>query len=75
MAGPRDPTICSACYWASPESYAHVATEEARRLDLVWKGHDKTGAYDRLHDRATKEGIELPEYVKDVLDRHTQPEV
>lgn len=73
MLSPRDPSVCAACYWASPESYTHVATEEARRLDLVWKGEDEVQEHDRLRDMAETDGAELPVYVKEVLRRHTEP--
>lgn len=38
---------CESCLWASPAEYTHVATEQKRRLDLVWEGPE-VADYDRL---------------------------
>lgn len=59
---------CRTCYWASPESYKHVAMEEARRLDVVWLGAE-TKAYDALKRTADASREPMPEYVKRVLNR------
>ena len=64
----KDREICGACYWAFPEEYEHVATQEIRRLDIMWSGGE-TDAYERL--RTAAGGVdELPEYVKEVLRAH-----
>jgi hypothetical protein len=41
---------CGSCLWASPLAYAHVATDNKRRLDVVWEG-DEVGDYDELAKR------------------------
>ena len=65
----KDTEKCRACYWARPEDYQHVATEELRRLDVVWRG-SAVSVYDALVRKAKERGIEIPEYVKKVLARH-----
>jgi hypothetical protein len=60
------PQVCQACYWASPESYKHVALRSIRRLDVTWT-EDETREYDHLARLAKKEGRPLPEFVKAVL--------
>lgn len=59
---------CQTCYWASPESYKHIALLEARRLDLMWTGKD-TEVFDQLRGQAQGEKEPMPEYVKKVLRR------
>lgn len=60
--------ICATCYWASPESYTHIAMEEARRLDVVWAG-DETKTYDALKRKADASKDPMPKYVKKILSR------
>ncbi len=62
----KDPAICQTCYWGSPENYAHVAMEDARRLDLLWQGKE-VNDFDTLQDKAALQSIPLPEFVKIVL--------
>jgi hypothetical protein len=58
--------VCRSCYWASPQSYKHIALRLIRRLDVTWEGKE-TVEYDRLARLAEKEGCPLPEFVKAVL--------
>jgi hypothetical protein len=62
----KSPEVCGRCYWASPESYEHIAMQDARRVDLVWLG-DETRIYDELRDQARAAREVMPEYVKSVL--------
>lgn len=39
---------CQTCSWASPAAYTHVATEQKRRLDIVWEGATEVDEYDAL---------------------------
>ena len=59
----RDPAICITCFWAFPENYQHIATEEIRRTDVTWQG-----AYVEVHDRlraaAASEGLAPEEYLR-----------
>lgn len=65
---PKSAEICRTCYWASPESYKHVAMVEARRLDLIWKGRE-TEVFDDLQNRAEAAKEPMPEHVKKILRR------
>jgi len=60
------PATCISCYWGSPETYTHIATEDVRRLDLVWLG-DETQDFDRLKAGAVEAHENMPEYVRRVL--------
>lgn len=62
----RQVKVCQSCYWASPESYKHVALRAIRRLDVTWTGGE-THEYDQLARTAKEEGRPLPEFVKAVL--------
>ncbi|MBI4442516.1 MAG: HNH endonuclease [Acidobacteria bacterium] len=57
---------CAICYWASPESYSHIAMQDARRLDLVWLGNE-TKVYDKLRGGADAAKEDMPAYVKRIL--------
>ena len=59
-------SVCECCYWAHPESYNHVATEDIRRLDLAWAG-DEVADYDRLKAQAAKAKAPMPQFVREVL--------
>ena len=67
----KKPELCQTCYWASPESYRHIALRPIRRLDLVWLEQEVT-AYERLRERAQKMRKTMPGYVKSVLRRHIE---
>ena len=57
---------CQSCYWASPESYSHVAMQDARRLDLSWMG-EETKVYDELRSPAARE--QMPGYGRESSDK------
>ena len=57
--------ICRTCYWAYPDDYTHVATQEVRRLDLIWSGNE-ADEYDELQAAAGSRE-EMPAFVKDIL--------
>ena len=59
-------SVCSICYWASPESYDHVAMRQMRRLDLVWEGK-KVSDFNAIADAAKEAKEPIPEFVKRVL--------
>lgn len=65
--------ICLSCYWASPESYEHVAMRQIRRLDLIWEGDD-VSQYDSIKEDAAAYGASLPEFVKSIIERHVKEE-
>lgn len=62
----RDPDICRTCYWASPETYTHIALRLIRRLDITWTDSE-TRDYDRLVALSKQANEELPEFVKGVI--------
>ena len=62
----KDKNICLSCYWAYPEKYNHVAMRQIRRIDLVWQG-EEVAQYDQLKADAAKSGLEIPQFVKDIL--------
>jgi hypothetical protein len=62
----KDKNICLSCYWAYPEKYNHVAMRQIRRIDLLWQG-EAVAQYDKLKSEATKLGLEMPQFVKEVL--------
>lgn len=62
----QDIDICKNCYWAFPESYTHIATEEIRRADIVWQ-QGEVSNFDKLAQRAEDEGLSLTTLIKDIL--------
>jgi len=62
----RKPKVCQTCYWASPESYQHVALLPIRRLAMSWTG-EQTREYDRLDKMARQAGKPLQDFVKSIL--------
>jgi len=64
----KDKNICLSCYWAYPEKYSHVAMRQIRRVDLIWQGAE-VAQYDKLKSDAAKSGLEIPQFVKDVLEK------
>lgn len=62
----KDKNICLSCYWAYPEKYNHVAMRQIRRIDLVWQG-DEVAQYQKLKSDAAKSGLDIPQFVKQVL--------
>lgn len=65
----KNPEICKTCYWASPERHQHIATENIRRLAIVWKGNS-TLEYDKLATIAKNKDIIVPDYVKQILVKY-----
>jgi hypothetical protein len=62
------PAVCMSCYWASPESYRHVALRQIRRLDVVWAEHE-VRVFDKIRQRADSLKTPMPDYVKEILRR------
>lgn len=60
--------VCLSCYWAYPENHNHIAMRELRRVDLLWQGKE-TAQYEKLKADAAEAGMEIPEFVKDILRR------
>ena len=60
----HDPSVCRTCFWASPESYEHVAMQDQRRVDLVWQGVKEVREYVRIAQAAADAQQPLAEYIK-----------
>lgn len=65
----KDPDICRKCYWAFPEDYDHVAMRQARRVDIIWMG-EEVSVYDRLKKRTMELQKNIPEYIKEIIEKH-----
>jgi hypothetical protein len=62
----RDKSICDRCFWAHPEAYDHIATEQRRRLDIAWVG-EEVKEFDALARAARRENLTVAEFVKGIL--------
>src|SRR5581483_11218638 len=60
--------ICLSCYSAFPENYTHVAMRQVRRVDLIWQGTE-IEQYERLKEDAVAYGKQIPEFVKEIIER------
>ncbi len=67
----RDASVCKTCYWASPEDYKHVATEQIRRTDIAWQGKD-VSVHDRLKRQADKDGSTVAELIRSLARQKTK---
>ncbi|MBI5302304.1 MAG: HNH endonuclease [Chloroflexi bacterium] len=63
--------VCLNCYWASPERYLHVALQEIRRTDILWRGNE-VQTYERLKQAAQANQSPIPEYVKRIIAKHIE---
>ena len=59
----RDPALCATCFWAYPENYSHIATEEIRRTDITWQG-TYVEVHDALKSFALSEGQSMEEFLR-----------
>lgn len=69
----RLPEVCESCYWASPESYKHIALRRVRRLDVIWTEHE-VEVYERLKKCAKNAREKMPDYVKAIIRKHLNPQ-
>jgi len=67
----HDPAICANCYWAFPENYRHVAMEEERRCDVVWRGKE-VPTYDAAKKVAEADGLTPAQFIKRLIDRESR---
>ncbi len=65
-------TLCRTCYWANPSDYKHVALKALRRLDITWS-EQEVDDYERLKALADIAQEDMPDYVKNMLQRHISP--
>src|SRR5262249_16942261 len=54
----KDPEICKTCYWASPNSYAHIALVNIRRMEITWMDNE-VESYDQIKKVAAARGQEV----------------
>lgn len=64
----KDPQICVNCYWATPESYIHIALRHIRRVEVVWEETEIT-LYENLKTQAEMLDLSMPEYVKKLVNK------
>jgi sphI restriction endonuclease len=62
----KEIAVCLDCYWAYPESYHHVATQQIRRLDVEWLG-EEAEQFDKLAKQAEDNKKSVPDFVKKIL--------
>jgi hypothetical protein len=65
----RDKKVCSACYWAYPERYKHIAMRDIRRLDIVWV-EEETADYGQLIRESRLVKKTPHDFVKMILRGH-----
>lgn len=59
----RIPAVCRRCFWAYPEDYDHIATQQLRRTDISWQGED-VAVHDHLRDMAAEQGVTVAELLR-----------
>ncbi|MBI3320481.1 MAG: hypothetical protein HYZ89_07860 [Candidatus Omnitrophica bacterium] len=57
------------CYWAYPESYAHVAIRPVRRADILWS-EEEVADYELLKQKTEQLQKNIPGYVKEIVKEH-----
>lgn len=62
-AGARDSIVCATCFWAFPEKYDHIATQQIRRTDVTWQGDD-VAVHDRLKTEAERRKTTVAEILR-----------
>lgn len=62
----KDITMCEKCYYAFPENYEHIAGEEERRLDVIFR-KSEIDVYDMICNKAEKENISIQEAFKRIV--------
>lgn len=67
----KDISFCRTCYYAFPENYEHVAGEEERKINLVFKGAD-IELYEKILANAKSNNIRIEEYVRKMLTYETK---
>lgn len=69
--GDKNKKICKNCFWSSPEEYKHIALEEMRRTDLVFKG-EEIPVYEKLSTISKKNKSSLSKVIKDIIKKEVQ---
>ena len=69
LKGRKERQVCMTCYWAHPEAYLHMATQEVRSLHLVWMGKEETKNYDLISSQAKLAKKTVQEFIKTILQK------
>ena len=67
----RDVDICTACYWANPTVYEHIAMRSVRRLDLTWTD-DEIALFEQAREIAHRTNMPMRDYIKWLLAREVK---
>lgn len=62
----KNPEVCRSCYYAFPEKYSHIACEQERKVDVVFKD-DEVSLYDSLTVEAEREQVSAQDLIKRIL--------
>lgn len=54
---------CQSSYWASPETYTHIAMESIRQVDILWHG-EEIEEYERIEQQSRLNQQSIQEYIK-----------
>jgi hypothetical protein len=63
LLGAKSLEVCRTCYWASPENYTHIATEQERRVDLVF-AREEVAIYEAIKNKAALTGESIQAVIK-----------
>jgi len=69
ILGLREIEICRTCYWASPESYTHIAMKSIRQVDIVWSG-EEIEDYEKIDEKSKEKRKSIQEHIKEVLRKY-----
>ena len=67
----RVEATCRTCFWAFPEDYLHIATQQLRRTDVVWQGAD-VAVHERLKAMAAEQGKTVADVLRDLARQKTK---
>jgi len=68
----KKPATCQTCFWCQPFAVRPHRHAESPTLNLAW-GDKEVAEYDRLVALSNKAEVELPDFVKAVLRKHSEP--
>lgn len=63
--------VCQTCYWAFPENYTHIATQQYRRVDVTCQDAD-VPVYDKLKAKADAAGVSIAEYIRRLMRQNAK---
>jgi hypothetical protein len=71
MLGERNVKVCTNCYWAFPDNYKHIATEQIRRADISWQGKE-VAAYEALQNEAREQNLSVSDLIKRIVGQKSK---